>query len=62
MIPTPDGYTSAAMVYRYIKNLNPDINIKYYLHTGKQHGLTDDITIDDGINLLIIPDAGRLSA
>lgn len=45
------------MIYNYTKKLNPDINIKYYLHTGKQHGLTDDIKIDNDIDLLIIPDA-----
>lgn len=53
-----DGFCSAAMVYNYTKSYCPDINIKYYLHTGKQHGLTDDIKIDDDVELLIIPDAG----
>lgn len=46
------------MIYNYTKQLKPNINIKYYLHTGKQHGLTDDIKIDDDIDLLVIPDAG----
>lgn len=46
------------MMYNYTKSCYPDINIKYYLHTGKQHGLTDDIKIDDDIDLLVIPDAG----
>lgn len=56
--PDCDGFCSAAMVYNYTKSYCPDINIKYYLHTGKQHGLTDDIEIDDVVELLIIPDAG----
>lgn len=53
-----DGFCSAAMVYNYTKSCYPHINIKYYLHTEKQHGLTDDIEIDDDVELLIIPDAG----
>lgn len=52
-----DGFCSAAMIYNYTKSYCPHINIKYYLHTGKQHGLTDDIEIDDDVELLIIPDA-----
>jgi len=53
-----DGYTSAAIMYMYIKKIKPDIGIRYYLHTGKQHGLSPDIVLDDNIDLLIIPDAG----
>jgi single-stranded-DNA-specific exonuclease len=53
-----DGFCSAAMIYNYTKSYCPDINIKYYLHTGKQHGLTDDIEIDDDVELLILPDSG----
>lgn len=53
-----DGVCSAAMIYNYTKSYCPQINIKYYLHTGKQHGLTDDIKIDDDVELLILPDSG----
>lgn len=53
-----DGYTSASMVYRYIKHINQDINITYSLHTKKQHGISRDITIPDDCQFLIIPDAG----
>ena len=56
--PDCDGFCSAAMVFNYTKSCYPDINIKYYLHTGKQHGLTDDIEIDDDVELLILPDSG----
>lgn len=55
-----DGFCSAAMIYNYTKQLESDIEITYYLHTGKQHGLTEDIVIDDDIEFLIVPDAGRL--
>lgn len=53
-----DGYTSAAMVYSYTKNLNPECKLTYLIHTGKQHGLTEDIVIPEDTQLLIIPDAG----
>lgn len=53
-----DGYTSASMVYRYIKQLGKDINVTYSLHTKKQHGISDDIEIPKDCELLIIPDAG----
>lgn len=53
-----DGYTSASMVYRYIKQLGEDINVTYSLHTKKQHGISEDIEIPKDCELLIIPDAG----
>ena len=53
-----DGYTSASMVYRYIKHLGEDINVTYSLHTKKQHGISKDIEIPKDCELLIIPDAG----
>lgn len=57
-----DGFCSAAMIYNYTKHLNPNIEITYYLHTGKQHGLSEDIVIDDNIEFLIIPDAATNDA
>lgn len=53
-----DGYTSASMVYRYIKQLGEDINVTYSLHTKKQHGISEDIEIPKDCELLIVPDAG----
>lgn len=53
-----DGYTSASMVYRYIKQLGKDINVTYSLHTKKQHGISEDIEVPKDCELLIIPDAG----
>ena len=55
-----DGYTSSAIVYQYLKCLNPDLEIDYYLHSGKQHGLEDIMENLEGkdYSLLIIPDAG----
>ena len=56
--PDVDGYTSAAMIYKYTKNLNPDCKLTYLIHDGKGHGLTSEIDIPNDTNLLIIPDAG----
>lgn len=53
-----DGYTSASMVYRYIKQLEKDINVTYSLHSKKQHGISEDIEIPKDCELLIVPDAG----
>ena len=51
-----DGYTSAAIIYLYIKKINPDINITWRVHDGKQHGLIVD-TIPNDIQLVIAPDS-----
>ena len=56
--PDVDGFTSAAMVYSYTQSLNPNCKLTYILHDGKGHGLTDEITIPDDVDLLIIPDGG----
>lgn len=59
----PDGYTSAAAMYGYIKRLNPDHPVQYIIHKhNKAHGLSGmnkgDFEIPEGTKLLIIPDAG----
>ena len=56
--PDVDGYTSATMIYSYTKNLNPKCKLTYLLHTGKGHGLTEEIESPEDTQLLIIPDAG----
>ena len=57
-----DGFTSSAILYQYIKKITPSITIKYFLHKGKGHGLSDTINdiLDDEIdfNLVVLPDAG----
>lgn len=53
-----DGNTSAAMMYNYLKLLDPNVRLSYSIHTKKQHGLSDDIVIPKETNLLIVPDAG----
>lgn len=51
-----DGYTSAAIMYLYIKKLNPDIEICWRVHDGKQHGLIVK-TIPSDVKLVIAPDS-----
>ena len=57
-----DGFTSAAIIYQYLKITNPENELYFFLHQGKGHGLSD--TIDDILDydcdfqLIIIPDAG----
>ena len=34
-----DGYTSGAFTYMELKHLNPNLDIKYILHKGKEHGI-----------------------
>ena len=53
-----DGITSAAILYKFLKKFYPEIECVYSLHTGKQHGLSPDIRIEDNVTLVIIPDAG----
>lgn len=57
-----DGFTSSAILYQYIKDIRPEVQIDYYLHSGKQHGLSDlcDVIIDKNVHytLCLVPDAG----
>ena len=59
-----DGYTSSAILINYICDLKGEDWMKehvfWYMHDGKQHGLSDcmDWIEDIGPKLIIIPDAG----
>lgn len=54
-----DGQCSASMIYMYIKShIDKNADIEYFIHTGKQHGLSSDIIIPENTKLLIITDAG----
>lgn len=55
-----DGYTSAADIYQYIKRIKPSIEIRYFIHKTKIHGLADvvDSMCLDNAGLVIVPDAG----
>lgn len=56
-----DGFTSATIMYNYLKDLAPELEIDYVLHEGKQHGLQDHIKtlLDEGkhYGLIILPDS-----
>lgn len=61
-----DGYTSAAIMYQYTKQVNCHCQIDYWLHEGKQHGLQDHIdrlmTEDIHYDLIILPDSSSNDA
>ena len=62
-----DGYTSAAIIYQYTKRMNPECQIDYWLHDGKQHGLSDHIDkLMDAegaqYDLIILPDSSSNDA
>lgn len=52
-----DGYTSAAILYDYLKRRWPTNNIIYRLHTGKEHGVLPE-TVPPCCSVVLIPDAG----
>ena len=59
----PDGYTSAAAMYNYIKKLKPYYPVQYIIHNNnKAHGLSKmgkgDFDLPEETKLFIIPDAG----
>ena len=59
-----DGYTSSAIISNYIYDLKNDYYtenfLSWFMHEGKQHGLSDAMDFIKDINpeLVIIPDAG----
>lgn len=57
-----DGYTSAAIMYNFIKDINENANVSYLLHEHKDHGLSDlmDYIVEhyNNIDLIIQPDSG----
>lgn len=54
-----DGFTSAAIIYNYIRDAGFKGTIRTLFHTKKQHGLSDpEIHVSPDTTLLIIPDAG----
>lgn len=59
-----DGYTSSAMLYLYIKSLDPDYPVEYVMHQRpKTHGLSSkDVEIPDDAKLFIIADASTNDA
>ena len=52
-----DGYTSAAIFYRYFKNIYPKANIIWDLHNDKEHGVMPE-KVPAEVKYVVIPDAG----
>ena len=60
-----DGYTSSAMLYLYVKALDPDYPIEYVMHSSpKMHGLNNDeyLRIPEDAKLFIMADGGTNDA
>lgn len=55
-----DGVTSCTIIYKAIKALDEDYDVRLYVHEkNKSHGLADqDFDLDEDVKLLIVPDAG----
>lgn len=60
-----DGICSATIIYDFIKKISPNQPLIYFVHTGKQHGLSQSAeeniplqAIENNVKLLIVPDAG----
>lgn len=56
-----DGNTSAAIMYKYLKIVNPFATIRYFIHEHKTHGFTSqfmEYVRDTKPDLVIVPDAG----
>lgn len=55
-----DGFTSSTILYKYARFLKPDLNIDFFVHSGKQHGLEDmmEKLIGTDYDLVCLPDAG----
>lgn len=52
-----DGYSSASIIYSFIKDIAPDTRIEYYIHPEKEHGVVPAM-VPFGTGLVIVPDAG----
>ena len=53
-----DGFTSASMMFQYLKAIDFHGKINILHHSGKEHGLSKEIEVPPETTLLIIPDAG----
>lgn len=53
-----DGFTSASMMFQYLKTIGYFGKINVLHHSGKEHGLSKEIEVPSETTLLIIPDAG----
>jgi len=52
-----DGYSSASLLYNYIKRIYTESNLMFRVHIGKEHGVVPEEVPND-VSLVIIADAG----
>jgi single-stranded-DNA-specific exonuclease len=52
-----DGHSSFTIMYLRIKRLFPNANIQILIHSGKEHGLSPDIQIENDVNLVLLTDS-----
>lgn len=52
-----DGICSSTIVYKFLYEFYPEVETVFSLHSGKQHGLSKDIKIENDTTLVICPDA-----
>ena len=57
--PDTDGFTASAILWLYIKHIYPNAQLRFTVHTHKQHGLSDKINWleNQDFDLVIAPDA-----
>lgn len=54
-----DGFTSAALLYNYLRANYPNVRVDYQVHDQKRHGLDMvDSIYQNKYDLVIVPDAG----
>lgn len=56
-----DGVSSGAVLYMFLKDISPEIEIQNFFHQRKTHGLTNEIVeqvLESKINLMFVVDAG----
>ena len=54
-----DGICSFTIIYQYLKKINPEKKIEFFIHEGKQHGFSDliDKLQEKDWSLIIAPDS-----
>lgn len=55
-----DGYTSSALLINFLHDMFPawvENNLSYFIHEGKQHGLSDCVNLAMNYDLVILPDS-----
>lgn len=59
-----DGQTSAAILYLYLKKVNPNKEIEFYIHEKKEHGFSDcwEKWNERNYDLILSPDGGTNDA